>query len=122
MRMSSVEPGWFGGGEAADFPADHVDVERWFKGPKGHARRMQGHRHAGVRIVPQGPTLLVALDAHVHHDGPLTVGDLEPSGHARVPESQRQAVERGKSMRQARSQKKRSVLLANLEKRYWNAS
>ena len=119
--MSSFAPGLFVGGEAADFPADNLDLERWFKGPKGHARRMHGHRHAGVRIVQQGPTLMLALDAHVHHDGPFTVGDLAPYGHARVPESQQQAVERGKIMRQARSRKKRSVLLADLEKRYCNA-
>jgi hypothetical protein len=37
-----------------------------------------------------------------------------------MPESQQQAVERGKIMRQARSRKKRSVLLADLEKRYCN--
>jgi hypothetical protein len=119
--MSSFEPGLFVGGEAADFPADNLDLERWFKGPKGHERRIHGHRHAGVRIVQQGPTLMLALDAHVHHDGPFTVSDLEPYGHAHVPESQQQAVERGKIMRKARSRKKRSVLLADLEKRYCNA-
>ena len=119
--MSSFEPGLFVGGEAADFPADNLDLERWFKGPKGHERRIHGHRHAGVRIVQQGPTLMLALDAHVHHDGPFTVDDLEPYGHARVPQSQQQAVERGKIMRQARSRKKRPVLLADLEKRYLNA-
>lgn len=119
--MSSFEPGLFVGGESADFPADNLDLERWFKRPKGHERRLHGRRHAGVRIVQQGPTLLLALDAHVHHDGLFTVGDLAPYGHARVPESQQQAVERGKIMRQARSRKKRSVLLAALEKRYCNA-
>ncbi len=119
--MSSFELGLFVGGEAADVPADNVDLERCFKGPKGHERRMHGHRHAGVRIVQQGPTLMVALDAHVPHDGLLTVGDLAPYGHARVPASQQQAVARGKIMRQARSRKKRSVLLADLEKRYCNA-
>jgi hypothetical protein len=119
--MSSFAPGLFVGGEAADFPADHWDLERWCKGPKGHARRLHGHRHAGVRIVWQGPTLMWALDAHVHHDSPLTVEDLEPYGHARVPESQQQAVERGKIMRQARSRKKRPVLRADLEKRYLRA-
>jgi hypothetical protein len=119
--MSSFEPGVFVGGEAADFPADNWDLERCFKGPKGHERRIHGHRHAGVRIVWQGPTLMVALDAHVHHESLLTVEDLEPYGHARVPESQQQAVERGKIMRQARSRKKRPMLLADLEKRYLNA-
>ena len=120
--MSRCEPGWFVGGEAAELPTDNVDLERWCKGPKGHARRIHGHRHAGVRLVWHGPTLRLALDAHRHHEGPLTVEDLEPDGRARVPESQQQAVERGKIMRQARSRKKRPVLLADLEKRYLNAS
>ena len=119
--MSSVEPGVFVGGESADFPADNLDLERWFKRPKSHERRIHGHRHAGIRIVQQGPTLMLALDAHVHHDGPLTADDLQPYGHARVPASQQQAVERGKIMRKARSRKKRHALLADLEKRYLNA-
>jgi hypothetical protein len=119
--MSGFEPGLFVGSETAEFPADNLDLERWFKGPKGHERRIHGHCHAGVRIVRQGPTLMLALDAHVHHEGPFTVNDLEPYGHARVPESQQQAVGRGKIMRQARSRKKRPVLLADLEKRYLNA-
>ena len=119
--MSGFEPGVFVGGETAEFPADNLDLERWFKGPKGHERRIHGHCHAGVRIVRQGPTLMLALDAHGHHDGPFTVDDLEPYGHARVPESQQQAVDRGKIMRQARSRKKRPVLLTDLEKRYLNA-
>jgi hypothetical protein len=119
--MSSFEPGLFVGGEEADFPADNLDLERWFKRPKGHERRIHGRRHAGVRLVQQGPTLMLALDAHVHHNGPFTVDDLEPYRHSRVPASQQEAVERGKIMRQARSRKKRSVLLADLEKRYCNA-
>jgi hypothetical protein len=120
--MSSFEAGVFVGGESADFPADNLDLERWFKRPKGHERRLHGRRHAGVRIVQQGPTLMLALDAHVHHDGPFTVDDLEPYGHARVPVSQQQAVERGKIMRKARSRKKREALLADLEKRYLSLS
>ena len=119
--MSGFEPGLFVGGEMAEFPADNLDLERWFKGPKGHERRIHGHCHAGVRIVRQGPTLMRALDAHMHHDGPFTSDDLEPYGHARVPESQQQAIDRGKIMRQARSRKKRPVLLIDLEKRYLNA-
>jgi hypothetical protein len=119
--MSSFEPGLFVGGEGADLPADNLDLERWFKRPKGHERRIHGRRHAGIRLVQQGPTLMLALDAHVHHNGPFTVGDLEPYRHSRVPASQQEAVERGKIMRQARSRKKRSVLLADLEKRYCNA-
>ncbi len=120
--MRSFELGLFVGGESADFPADNLDLERWFKCPKGHERRLHGRRHAGVRIVQQGPTLMLALDAHVHHNGPLTVDDLAPYGHARVPVSQQQAVERGQIMRKARSRKKRDALLADLEKRYISLS
>ena len=119
--MSSFEPGVFVGGEATDFPTDNLDLERWFKGPKGHERRIHGHRHAGVRIVRQGPTLMLALDAHVHHEEPLTVDDLTPYRLAGVPQSQQEAIERGKIMRKARSRKKRPELLADLENRYLNA-
>ena len=48
--MSSFEAGLFVGGESADFPADNLDLERWFKRPKGHERRLHGRRHAGVRL------------------------------------------------------------------------
>ena len=118
---SGFEPGLFVGGEGADVPADHVDVERWFKRPQGHERRMHGRRHAGIRLVQQGPTLMLTLYAHVHHPGPFTVDDLKPYRHSRMPASQQEALERGKIMRQARSRKKRSMVLADLEKRYCNA-
>ena len=119
--MSSFEPGLFVGGEEADFPADNVDLERWFKRPKGHERRIHGRRHAGIRLVQQGPTLMLALDAHVHHPGPFTVDDLEPYRQSRMPASQQEALARGKIMRQARSRTKRPMVLADLEKRYCNA-
>ena len=120
--MSSFEPGLFVGGEGADLPADNLDLERWFKRPKGHERRIHGRRHVGVRLVQQGPTLLLALDAPVDHDGPFTVDDLEPYRHHRVPASQQEALGRGKIMRKARSRKNRHDLLADLEKRYLNSS
>jgi hypothetical protein len=120
--MSSFQPGLFVGGEVADFPADNLDLERWFKRPKGHERRIHGRRHVGVRLVQQGPTLMLALDAHVHHTGPFTVDDLEPYRHSRVPASQQEAIERGQIMRKARSRKNRHDLLADLEKRYLNSS
>ena len=120
--MSSFAPGLFVGGEAADFPEDNLDLERWFKRPKGHERRMHGRRHVGVRLGQQGPTLLLALDAHVHHVGPFTVDDLEPYCHSRVPASQQEALGRGKIMRKAQSRKNRRDLLADLEKRYLNSS
>jgi hypothetical protein len=118
--MSSFQSGVFVGGETADFPADNVDLERWFKRPKGHERRIHGRRHAGIRLVQQGPRLMLALDAHVHHPGPFTVDDLEPYRHSRMPASQQEALERGKIMRQARSRKKRPMVLADLEQRYCN--
>jgi hypothetical protein len=120
--MSSFQPGVFVGGETADFPEDNLDLERWFKRPKSHERRIQGRRHAGVRLVQQGPTLMLALDAHVHHNAPFTVEDLEPYRHSRVPASQQEAIERGQIMRKARSRKNRHTLLADLEKRYLNSS
>ena len=109
------------GGETAELPADTVDLARGFKGPQGHERRSHGQCPAGVRIVRHGPTLRLALDAPVHHDGPCTVDALAPDGHARVPESPPPAVDRGKILRQARSRTKRPVLLTDLEKRYLNA-
>jgi hypothetical protein len=41
----------------------------------------------------------------VHHECPLTGNALQPCGHARVPASQQEAVERGTILRQARSRK-----------------
>jgi hypothetical protein len=74
-----------------------------------------------VRLGRQGPTLLVALEAPVHHAEPWTVDDLMPDRRADVPQSQQDAVKRGKIMRKARSRKKRPALLADLEKRYLHA-
>ena len=106
--MSSFEPGLFVGGEGADFPADNLDLERWFKRPKGHERRIHGRRHAGVRLVQQGPTLMLALDAHVHHHGPFTVDDLEPYRHSRVPQASRRPSNAARSC--ARRDLERNVL------------
>ena len=101
---------------------DNLDLERWFRLPKSHERRIHGHRHAGVRIVQEGPTLVLALDAHAAHPGPFTVDDLLPYRTAREPDCQRQAMDRRKIMRKARSKKKRPKLLAELERRYLAAS
>jgi 2,3-bisphosphoglycerate-independent phosphoglycerate mutase len=38
-------------------------LERWFRLPKSHERRIHGRRHAGVRLVQTGATLVPALDA-----------------------------------------------------------
>jgi hypothetical protein len=96
---------------------DNLDLERWFRLPKSHERRIHGHRHAGVRIVQDGPTLVLALDAHAAHPEPFTAEDLLPYRTAREPPCQRDALNRRKIMRKARSKKKRPILLAELERR-----
>lgn len=97
---------------------DNLDLERWFRVPKSHERRIHGRRHAGVRIVQEGPTLVHALDAHLSHPEPFAAEDLLPYRAAREPLSQSQARDRRKVMKKARSKKKRPKLLADLERRY----
>jgi hypothetical protein len=116
--MRSFQPGLFLGGDEVDLPRDNLDLERWFRHPKGHERRIHGHRHAGVRIVQEGPTLVLALDAHLAHPGPFGARDLLPYREARPPRHQCEAIHRRKVMRKARSKKKRGILLAELERRY----
>ena len=116
--MASFKPGLFAGGGRADLPRDNLDLERWFRLPKGHERRIHGRSHAGVRIVQEGATMLLALDAHRHHPQPFTEAELRPYRDATVPESQQEAIRRRKVMRTARSTTKRGTLLRTLEKRY----
>ena len=116
--MTSFAPGLLVGGDEADLPQDNLDLERWCRQPKGHARRIHGHRHAGVRLVQEGPTLVLALDAHLEHPAPFTAEDLGPYRHAPVPACQRQALHRRTIRRHARSKKRRPLLLADLERRY----
>ncbi len=116
--MISFQPGLFVGGDEVDQVRDNLDLERWFRLPKGHERRIHGHKHAGVRIVQEGTTMALALDAHKAHPEQFTVDDLLPYRSAREPECQRQAMNRRKIMRKARSKTKRPKLLAELERRY----
>jgi hypothetical protein len=116
--MISFLAGLFVGEGKVEAIRDNLDLERWFRVPKSHERRIHGHRHAGVRIVQEGPTLVHALDAHLAHPEPFTVDDQLPYRTAREPPSQKQAMDRRKIMRKARSPKKRPVLLADLERRY----
>jgi hypothetical protein len=120
--MRSFRVGLFAGEATFDQIHDNLDLERWFRLPKGHERRIHGHRHAGVRIVQEGPTLVPALDAHHAHPEPFGVDDLLPYRSARAPACQRQAIHRRKVMRKARSKTKRPKLLADLERRYQAAS
>jgi hypothetical protein len=116
--MVSFKDGLFAGGARGDFPRDNLDLERWFRLPKGHERRIHGRSHAGVRIVQEGATLLLALDAHRHHPQPFTETDLRRYRDAVAPASQQEAIRRRKVMRRARSTKKRAILLKDLEARY----
>lgn len=116
--MMSFVAGLFVGEETLAPINDNLDLERWFRIPKSHERRIHGHRHAGIRIVLEGPTLVHALDAHVAHPEPFTVEELLAYRTAEEPPSQTQALSRRKIMRKARSKKKRPLLLADLERRY----
>ena len=120
--MRSFRAGLFAGDDTFEQIHDNLDLERWFRLPKGHERRIHGHRHAGVRIVQEGPTLVHALDAHHTHPETFGVDDLLPYRSARAPACQRQAIHRRKVMRKARSKTKRPKLLADLEQRYQAAS
>jgi len=116
--MISFLAGLFVGAGTFEEIRDNLELERWFRLPKSHERRIHGHRHAGVRIVQEGPTLVHALDAHMAHPGLFTAEDLLPYRTAREPPCQREARTRRKVMRKARSKKKRPLLLAELERRY----
>lgn len=116
--MLSFLAGLFVGEEDYAEIRDNLDLERWFRLPKSHERRIHGRRHAGVRLVQTGATLVPALDAHATHPEPFTAADLLPYRDAREPPCQVQALGRRKIMRKARSKKQRPTLLADLEQRY----
>jgi hypothetical protein len=116
--MLSFLAGLFVGEEDYEAIRDNLDLERWFRLPKSHERRIHGRRHAGVRLVQTGATLVPALDAHAAHPEPFTAADLLPYRGAREPPCQAQALDRRTIMRKARSKKQRPALLADLERRY----
>jgi len=103
--MASFAAGLFAGADVLASLHDNLDLERWFRLPKRHERRIHGHRHAGVRLVQEGPTLMLALDAHLAHPGLFTADDLRPYQHATAPPCQDEAIHRRKVMRKARSKK-----------------
>lgn len=116
--MERFAPGLFVKVRGDQLPNDNLDLERSFRRPKGHERRIHGHAHAGVRIVVEGPTLLPTLDAHVRHPTPFTADELIPYRDAPPPSSQREAERRRTIMRRARSRTERPQLLAELERGY----
>ncbi|SIO27544.1 hypothetical protein SAMN05444166_5039 [Singulisphaera sp. GP187] len=116
--MLSFLAGLFVGEAEYEAIRDNLDLERWFRLLKGHERRIHGHRHAGIRLVLEGPTLVHALDAHAAHPDPFSSDDLLPYRDAREPRCQTEAWNRRTIMRKARSQKQRPLLLAELERYY----
>src|SRR5262249_18279550 len=116
--MLSFLAGLFVGEEEYEAIKDNLDLERWFRWTRRRERRIQGRRHAGIRLVLEGPTLVHALGAHAAHPGPFTAEDLLPYRTAREPPCQTEARNRRTVMRKARSKKNRPLLLAELERRY----
>jgi hypothetical protein len=116
--MLSFLAGLFVGEAEYEGVRDNLDLERWFRLPKSHERRIHGRRHAGIRLVLEGATLVPALDAHAAHPGPFTADDLLPYRGTREPSCQTEARKRRTIMRKARSPKQRPLLLADLERRY----
>src|SRR5260370_39077051 len=105
--MLSFLAGLFVGEPEYEEIRDNLDLERWFRLPKSHERRIHGHRHAGIRLVLDGPTLVPALDAHAAPPGPFTVDYLLPTRTAREPPCQTAARNRRTIMRQAPSNEAR---------------
>jgi hypothetical protein len=103
--MTSFEIGLFVGNDDVEIPDDNLELERWFKKPKGHERRIHGRKHVGMRIVNEGPTLLPALDAHLDRNTPFTYQDLLPYASAKPPKSQRWSVKHKQIMTKASSKK-----------------
>jgi hypothetical protein len=48
--MLSFLAGLFVGEREYEAIRDNLDLERWFRLPKSHERRIHGHRHAGADV------------------------------------------------------------------------
>ena len=119
--MVAFSAGLFAGPEVDQEIRDNLDLERWFRLPKGHERRIHGRKHAGVRLVQEGATLMPALDAHKDREEPFNAEELLGYKDAKPPKQEQEAMHRRKVMRRARSEKQRPILLAELERRYLDA-
>lgn len=98
-------------------PWDNLDLERFFRLPKGHERRIHGHKHVGMRVVREGASLLPTLDAHQKHVGQFTAEQLLPYRKHPAPIDQQKAQHRHRVMRRAASTKQRPLLLQELKKK-----
>jgi hypothetical protein len=104
--MQSFRASLFVNDDELSMPEDNLDLERWFKKPKGHERKIHGHKHVGIRIVNEGPTLLPTLDAHILQKQPFTYENLLPYAYAVPPESQIRSIEHKRIMTKGSSKKK----------------
>ncbi len=104
--MERFSEGLFSGGDNLEIPEDNQDLERWFKTPKGHERKINGHKHAGTRIVYEGPTMLPTLDAHKSLSRAFYVEELMPYLSSKTPECQVTAITRRRLMKKGNSKKK----------------
>jgi hypothetical protein len=121
VMMASFVVGLFAGGKLKKIPWDNLELERWFRLPKSHERHIHGRSHAGVRLVQEGASLMPVLDAH--KDGKtFTANELLEYRQAKLPPDEQEAIQRRKIMRQARSKKKRPILLKELEDQYLRSS
>lgn len=119
--LVAFSAGLFAGPEVDQKIRDNLDLERWFRLPKGHERRIHGRKHAGVRLVQEGATLMPALDAHKDREEPFEAEELLGYKDAVPPKQELEAMHRRQVMRRARSTKQRPILLAELERRYLDA-
>jgi hypothetical protein len=119
--MVAFSAGLFAGPEVDEEIRDNLELERWFRLPKGHERRIHGRKHAGVRLVQEGATLMPTLDAHKDREEPFKAEELLDYKDAKPPRQEQEAMHRRKVMRRARSKKQRPLLLAELERRYRDA-
>ena len=100
----------------AKVPYDNLDLERFFRIPKGHERRIHGHKHVGMRVVREGATLLPTLDVHHQRVDLFTAEQLLPYRNHPIPVDQIEAQHRHQVMRRAASTKQRPELLRELRK------
>ena len=118
--MISFLAGLFVGTGKFEEIKDNLDLERWFRLPKSHERGPRSSPR-GDRIVQDGPTLALALDAHVVHPG-FPADDLLPYRTAREPPCQRERHEPTQDYEESTLEEERPILLAELERRYREAT
>ena len=120
--MAAFVAGLFAGGELVGVPLDNLDLERWFRLPKGHERRIHGHRHAGMRLVQEGATLMPGVGRAPRprgavHGNRVTVRIGRPNRRT----SKRKPSSVGRSCGAHDPRRNALDLLAELEQRYRKA-